>query len=92
MKILFRDFLPIRKLGTAIITGLTAFHTVFRVDYGPHEHVFTGLQKWYNEKVDEMLLGGGATKNTQNQLQNIANKEELQNPINVSSVPKENQR
>ncbi len=77
-----------RKLGTAIITGITAFHTVFRVDYGPHEHVFTGLQKWYNQKVDEMLLGGRANKNTQN----ISNKEELQNQMNLSSVPKENHR
>lgn len=48
-----------RKVGTAIITSFTAFHTVFRVDYGEQEHVFTGLQTWYKRKVDEILLGGG---------------------------------
>ena len=58
-----------RKVGTAIITSFTAFHTVFRVDYGEQEHVFTGLQTWYKRKVDEILLGGGGGMNGQKKLE-----------------------
>ena len=46
-----------RKTGTAIITAGTAFHCVFQVDYGDHDHVFTGIQKWYNKTVDYVLIG-----------------------------------
>ncbi|CAM9584058.1 unnamed protein product [Laminaria digitata] len=43
------------KIFTGLATGATAFHTVFRVDYGPHDHCFTGIQKWYGERVDAFL-------------------------------------
>lgn len=31
------------KLFTGVASAATAFHTVFRVDYGPHDHCFTGV-------------------------------------------------
>ena len=46
-----------RKTGTAIITAGTGFHCVFQVDYGDHDHVFTGIQKWYRKTVDYILIG-----------------------------------
>lgn len=46
-----------RKTGTAIITAGTGFHCVFQVDYGDHDHVFTGIQKWYRKTVDHILIG-----------------------------------
>lgn len=33
------------KIFTGLATGATAFHTVFRVDYGPHDHCFTGVSR-----------------------------------------------
>lgn len=30
---------------------------VFQVDYGDHDHVFTGIQKWYRDTVDYILIG-----------------------------------
>jgi len=46
-----------RKTATAILTAGTGFHTVFQVDYGDHDHVFSDIQKWYQRKVDHVLLG-----------------------------------
>jgi hypothetical protein len=46
-----------RKTVTAIVTAGTAFHLVFQVDYGNHDHVFTELQRWYRKKVDDILIG-----------------------------------
>lgn len=46
-----------RKTATAIITAGTTFHLVFQVDYGDHDHVFTGIQKWYRRTIDDVLLG-----------------------------------
>jgi len=46
-----------RKTGTAVLTAGTAFHVVFQVDYGDHDHAFTDIQKWYRKKVDDVLIG-----------------------------------
>mmetsp|Transcript_28068 Transcript_28068/g.51152 ORF Transcript_28068/g.51152 Transcript_28068/m.51152 type:complete len:86 (-) Transcript_28068:1247-1504(-) len=43
------------KAGTAVITAWTAFYGLFYIDYGPHEHCFTDIQKWYRRKIDGML-------------------------------------
>ena len=43
------------KLLTAVATAGTAFHCVFRTDYGDQPHVFTGVQAWYNRTVDRMV-------------------------------------
>eukprot|EP00903_Cladosiphon_okamuranus_P014406 g13374.t1 len=43
------------KLLTGVASAATVFHTVFRVDYGPHDHCFTGVQRWYNNKMDAFL-------------------------------------
>lgn len=50
------------KIFTGLATGATAFHTVFRVDYGPHDHCFTGIQKWYGDRVDALLGIGSNSK------------------------------
>ena len=55
-----------RKLGTNILTSLTAFHVIFRVDYGDHDHALTDIQKWYNQKMDELLLGQGKSGSESN--------------------------
>lgn len=84
-----------RKVGTAVLSSLAAFHTVFRVDYGDREHVFTGLQKWYNQTVDDILLGKRGNENGNgngsngeksgvNEVQNpnlVANHADLQNQL-----------
>lgn len=49
------------KTLTAILTTATAFHCVFQVDYGDHDHVFSNLQKWYRRKWDQVLLGQEVT-------------------------------
>ncbi|CAM9732001.1 unnamed protein product, partial [Discosporangium mesarthrocarpum] len=41
------------QIFTQVMTAATGFHCVFRVDYGPHEHVFSGLQRWYNNTIDD---------------------------------------
>jgi hypothetical protein len=50
-----------RKTVTGILTAATAFHCVFQVDYGDHDHVFSNLQKWYRQKWDQILLGQEVT-------------------------------
>jgi len=57
------------KLATAILTGGTAFYSVFHVDYGDHDHVFTEPQKIYRKQLDRLLLGSGA----QSELNNLQN-------------------
>lgn len=44
-----------RKSGTAVVTAWTFFYGLFYIDYGPHEHVFTDLQRWYRQKLDGLL-------------------------------------
>ena len=46
-----------RKVGTAVISSMTAFHTVFNVDYGDDEHVFTDIQRWYRQTIDNIIVG-----------------------------------
>ena len=46
------------KLGTYLATGLGTFHLVFRENYeqlNGREHVFSGIQRWYNTRIDDML-------------------------------------
>jgi len=43
------------KSGTAVVTAWTFFYGLFYIDYGPHEHVFTDLQRWYRRKLDGLL-------------------------------------
>jgi len=43
------------RLLTVVATTGTAFHCVFRIDYGDEPHVFTGLQAWYNSVIDGMM-------------------------------------
>mmetsp|Transcript_3464 Transcript_3464/g.7759 ORF Transcript_3464/g.7759 Transcript_3464/m.7759 type:complete len:85 (-) Transcript_3464:645-899(-) len=43
------------KAGTAVITAWTAFYGLFYIDYGPHEHCFSDVQRWYRRKIDGML-------------------------------------
>mmetsp|Transcript_5662 Transcript_5662/g.8718 ORF Transcript_5662/g.8718 Transcript_5662/m.8718 type:complete len:88 (-) Transcript_5662:257-520(-) len=43
------------KAGTAVVTAWTAWYGLFHIDYGPHEHVFSELQRWYRRKIDDML-------------------------------------
>jgi hypothetical protein len=72
-----------RKLGTAVITSFTAFHTIFQVDYGDQDHVFTGIQKWYRQKVDDILIGKIDERQTETFPNNIKN--ELPNNSDVSN-------
>ena len=44
-----------RKAGTAVLTAGTAFYCLFHVDYGSHEHCFSGIQRWYWNKLDSLL-------------------------------------
>mmetsp|Transcript_5987 Transcript_5987/g.13304 ORF Transcript_5987/g.13304 Transcript_5987/m.13304 type:complete len:88 (+) Transcript_5987:107-370(+) len=43
------------KAGTAVLTAFTSFYCLFYIDYGPQEHVFSDLQRWYRNKMDNML-------------------------------------
>ncbi|KAL7550431.1 hypothetical protein ACHAWF_016003 [Thalassiosira exigua] len=43
------------KAGTAVVTAWTGFYGLFYIDYGPHEHCLSGIQRWYRTKVDELL-------------------------------------
>lgn len=45
------------KTVTAVVTAGTAFHVVFQVDYGDHDHVFTDIQRWYKKKMDQVFIG-----------------------------------
>ena len=44
-----------RKAGTYVVTAWTAFYGLFYIDYGPREHVFSDLQRWYRRKLDGLL-------------------------------------
>lgn len=43
------------KAGTAVVTAWTAWYGLFHIDYGPHEHVFSDIQRWYRREIDSML-------------------------------------
>ncbi len=46
------------KLLTGVSTVSVSFHLVFRERYenlNGREHVFSGVQRWYNAKVDSLL-------------------------------------
>lgn len=84
------------KTVTAIVTAGTAFHLVFQVDYGDHDHVFTNLQRWYRKKVDDFLIGDigrqqqqqitTATINTQDNISNVQkNTPDENNAISATS-------
>jgi hypothetical protein len=45
------------KLATAIVTAATGFYVVFHADYGKQEHIFSGVQRWYRQKLDTLVLG-----------------------------------
>jgi hypothetical protein len=77
----------LRKLGTAIVTSITAFHTVFQVDYGDDDHVFTDIQKWYRKKVDDVLLGGlPVPERTQTQVRNNEQRSNLRNDNDATTT------
>ena len=44
-----------RKSGTAVVTAWTFFYGLFYIDYGPHEHVLSDIQRWYRRKLDNLL-------------------------------------
>ena len=44
-----------RKSGTAVVTAWTFFYGLFYIDYGPHEHVLSDIQRWYRRKLDSLL-------------------------------------
>lgn len=44
-----------RKSGTAVATAWTFFYGLFYIDYGPHEHCLSGIQRWYRSTLDGML-------------------------------------
>lgn len=37
------------------MTAWTFFYGLFYIDYGPHEHVLSDVQRWYRRKIDGML-------------------------------------
>jgi hypothetical protein len=43
------------KAGTAVVTAWTAWYGLFHINYGPHEHVFSELQRGYRRKIDSVL-------------------------------------
>lgn len=43
------------KAGTAVITSWTAFYGLFYIDYGPEEHCFSEIQRWYRRTLDGAL-------------------------------------
>mmetsp|Transcript_14833 Transcript_14833/g.22229 ORF Transcript_14833/g.22229 Transcript_14833/m.22229 type:complete len:88 (-) Transcript_14833:150-413(-) len=55
------------KAGTAVVTAWTAWYGLFHIDYGPHEHVFSEVQRWYRRKIDDML---GINLNAARQIEN----------------------
>jgi len=55
------------KAGTAVVTAWTAWYGLFHIDYGPHEHVFSEVQRWYRRKIDEMM---GINLNAARQIEN----------------------
>ena len=57
---IYHSYYVDRKLVTAILTGGTSFYSVFHVDYGDHDHVFTEPQRWYRKKLDRIILGNYA--------------------------------
>jgi hypothetical protein len=54
-----------RKAGTRVLTFATAYYCLFHVDYGEREHCFSGIQRWYSNKLDSML---GIEKKNLNQI------------------------
>mmetsp|Transcript_5520 Transcript_5520/g.12598 ORF Transcript_5520/g.12598 Transcript_5520/m.12598 type:complete len:95 (-) Transcript_5520:338-622(-) len=62
------------KAGTAVITTWTAFYGLFYIDYGPHDHVFTDIQRWYRMKLDGLLgIDAKAAKQISNGRENKNN-------------------
>lgn len=43
------------KSGTAVVTAWTFFYGLFYIDYGPHEHVLSDIQRWYRRQLDRLL-------------------------------------
>ena len=46
------------KAGTYVVTAAVLWHFVFNVDYSStnkEDHVFTGIRRWKERKVDEFL-------------------------------------
>lgn len=76
------------KTGTAILSSMTAFHVVFQVDYGEHDHCFSDLQKWYRNKMDTILLGNDAVNAANNAAANDATA--AQASISSESIKKSN--
>jgi len=64
------------KSGTAVITALTGYYGLFYIDYGPHDHCFTDIQRWYRTKVDGLLgIDARAVKQISNRGENRKNDE-----------------
>ena len=38
-----------------MVTAFTAYFGLFHIDYGPHEHCFSDIQRWHRRRVDRLL-------------------------------------
>lgn len=62
------------KAGTAVITAWTGFYGLFYIDYGPHDHCFTDIQRWYRSKLDGLLgIDARTVKQISNRRENTKN-------------------
>jgi hypothetical protein len=71
-----------RKSGTAVVTAWTFFYGLFYIDYGPHEHVLSDIQRWYRRQLDRLLgIDARAVKQISDR-ENIADNNDTTN-INI---------
>ena len=71
-----------RKSGTAVVTAWTFFYGLFYIDYGPHEHVLSDIQRWYRRKLDSLLgIDASAVKQ-------ISDRENTANDNNIIGLSK----
>jgi hypothetical protein len=67
------------KAGTAVVTAWTAWYGLFHIDYGPHEHVFSELQRWYRRKIDSIL---GINLDAARRIENVKQQQQQQQQAN----------
>ena len=70
-----------RKSGTAVVTAWTFFYGLFYIDYGPHEHVLSDIQRWYRRKLDRLL---GIDARTVKQISDRENTADENNTTNIN--------
>jgi len=68
------------KTGTAVATAWTAWYGLFYIDYGPHDHCLTDIQRWYRKKLDGLLGIDAAAKQISHRREK-ANKDGLPNVV-----------